>query len=152
MTDIRLVEVTGHNVREACALRVKPEQTGLVAPVADSLAEAHAAGEVAWPRLIYDGDELVGFVMGGFAPPPAPPIFRSCIWRLLVSADHQGKGYGRFAVLGVIDEARRRGYRRLTALWSPAGSGPEQFYLRLGFRRLPDWDGHGEVPGELYFA
>lgn len=39
-----------------------------MAPVAVSLAEAYAQPRVAWPRLVYDGEQLVGFVMGAFDP------------------------------------------------------------------------------------
>lgn len=33
-----------------------------------SLAEACVHPEVAWPRLILDGDQMAGFVMGAFDP------------------------------------------------------------------------------------
>jgi diamine N-acetyltransferase len=60
------------NVRAACQLELRPGQEGVVAPVAWSLADAYAAPPgVAWPRLVYDGDELVGFLMVGFFGLPA---------------------------------------------------------------------------------
>ena len=104
-----LVKITPENVNAACDLRVHPNQERLVAPVARSLAEAYAAGPgTAWPRLVLDGDEVVGFVMGGFDPDAEIAAFRCGIWRLNVSAEHQGRGYGRFAVEAVVEEARRR--------------------------------------------
>jgi diamine N-acetyltransferase len=151
MASMSLAEVTAPNVRDACALRIKPEQGGMVAPVAESLAEAYVARDIAWPRLIYDGDQLVGFLMGGFAPTTDPPLFHCIVWRLLIAAEHQRKGYGRFAVQSMIEEARRRGHARLTATWSTAEHGPEFFWRKLGFRPIEDWDGRGEAPGELYF-
>jgi hypothetical protein len=57
---LRLTTVSPDNVGDACRLAVRPEQESLVAPVAVSLAEAYAQPEIAWPRLVYDGDELVG--------------------------------------------------------------------------------------------
>ena len=68
-------------------------------------------------------------------------VVRSGLWRLNIAADEQGKGYGRFAVESVAAEIRRRGGRELHVTWHPGPSGPEGFYLGLGFRR------NGEVVG-----
>ena len=118
----------------------------MVAPVAYSLAEAYAHGERAWPRLVYDGEQLVGFVMGAFDAEIPPKV--SAIWRLNIAADHQRRGYGRFAVKSLCREVLRRGARRLTVRWVPHEHGPEMFYHRLGFRPTGEIV-HGEVEGEL---
>lgn len=69
MADVlRLVEITPGNVLEACALRVRPEQEGGVAPVARSLAEAYASPAAAWPRPVYDGDRVAAELGLGPAP------------------------------------------------------------------------------------
>jgi diamine N-acetyltransferase len=60
---LRLERVTEENVRAACQLKVRPDQESLVAPVAFSLVDAYTIPDIAWPRLIYDGDQLVGFIM-----------------------------------------------------------------------------------------
>jgi diamine N-acetyltransferase len=52
----------------------------------------------------------------------------------LAEADAQGRGYGAFAVSQVAQEARRRGFSRITVLWGLGKGGPEGFYLRQGFR------------------
>src|SRR5215470_12044086 len=106
---LRLEPVTRENVRAACLLRLRPGQEDLVAPVAFSLAEAYVSPEIAWPRLIYDGDQLVGFVMVAFDPKNPSELLHAYLWRLNVDADHQGGGYGRFAVEEVCAEALRRG-------------------------------------------
>jgi diamine N-acetyltransferase len=85
--------VTSENVRAACKLKTRPDQEDLVAPVAWSLAEAYTVPDIAWPRLIYDGDQLVGFIMAAFAPEDEP-LFHSYLWRLNIGAEHQGRGYG----------------------------------------------------------
>jgi diamine N-acetyltransferase len=156
MTDnppgLRLAKITPENVRAACELRVRPEQERFVASVERSLAEAYAAGpDIAWPRLVMDGDEAVGFVMGGFDPDAGIDAFRCGIWRLNVSAGHQGRGYGRFAVRAVAEEARRRGQNRLTVLWVPGEDGPEGFYTGLGFRPTGQVLG-GQVVGEMFLG
>lgn len=141
-SSLRLEAITPENVGAACRLKVRPEQEDYVAPVAWSLAEAYASPEIAWPRLVRDGDDVVGFVMGGFDPQSPVEAFRCGIWRLNVAADRQGRGYGRFAVESVLAEARRRGQGRATVLWVPGEHGPEEFYLKLGFRPT------GEVMGD----
>src|ERR1700761_7554915 len=88
--DLRLETVTTANVRAACKLRLRADQEDLVAPVAWSLADAYAWSDVAWPRLIFDGDQLVGFVMAAFAPEHENPLFHSYLWRLNIGAEHQG--------------------------------------------------------------
>ncbi|WP_033342687.1 GNAT family N-acetyltransferase [Catenuloplanes japonicus] len=133
---MRLEPVTAANYEAALALAVRDDQTDLVAPVVKSLAEAYVFGEMAWPRLVYDGDEPVGFVMafvdyewtGG-----DDPGRRSGLWRLLIAADKQGRGYGRFAVEAVCAELRDRGWSQAYVTFEPRDGGPEPFYLGLGF-------------------
>ncbi|MFC9155937.1 GNAT family N-acetyltransferase [Streptomyces bauhiniae] len=152
---LRLAEVTSANLEAALAVRVRSDQEHAVEPVAHSLAEAyvHPAG-VAWPRLILDGDEVVGFLMafldidwrgdGG-------SLRRSGLWRLNIDAARQGKGYGRFAVEAVAAELRRRGCGELYVTWHPGADGPGGFYRRLGFRTTDETSG-GQTVGVLDLA
>src|SRR5688572_26433723 len=94
--NLRLEPVTPDNVRAACGIAVRPDQEEFVAPVAISLADAYVRPQIAWPRLIYAGDEAVGFVMGAFDPENPRDALRCGIWRLNIAAAHQGNGYGRF--------------------------------------------------------
>ncbi|GHA63297.1 GNAT family N-acetyltransferase [Streptomyces termitum] len=148
----RLERVTPATLDAALALRVHPHQEKNVAPVVKSLAEAYAHGETAWPRLILDGDRLVGFLMAfldvPWAPERDPADRRSGLWRLNVSADAQGAGYGRFAVGAVAEELRRRGTARMYVTWEPGEDGPGAFYRRLGFRTTGEESG-GQVVGVL---
>lgn len=114
-SSLRLVPVTSDNVEAACSLSVRPDQSELVQPVAWSLAQAYTTPDIAWPRLIVDGETLVGFVMAfinvQFAPGTPDDPFRSGLWRLNIDSGQQGRGYGRFAVEAVSDELRGRGAR-----------------------------------------
>jgi diamine N-acetyltransferase len=145
---LRLVQLTPDNVDAACRIDVRPDQQNFVAPVVDSLAQAYVHYGTAWPRLILDGDRVVGFVMGNFEPESEIDAFRAGIWRLNIAAGEQGRGYGRFAVEAVAAEARRRGQKRITVLWEQGDGGPEGFYLRLGFTPTGEVIG-GEIVGEL---
>jgi diamine N-acetyltransferase len=145
-TSLRLERVTRENVRDACKLELRPDQEGLVAPVAWSLADAYTMPDIAWPRLVYDGDQLVGFIMAAFAP-QENPLFHSYLWRLNISAGHQGKGYGRFAVEELCEEVGRRGHHRLTVSYHAGPQGPEEFYRRLGFHPTGEYN-EGETVAE----
>nr|WP_055611118.1 GNAT family N-acetyltransferase [Streptomyces phaeochromogenes] len=150
---LRLEEVTPDNVGAAIALKVRPDQERFVSPVAQSLAEAYPRPDTAWPRLVYDGDELVGFVMAffdiRFDPENPDDRPRSGLWRLNIADGKQRRGYGRFAVEAVRDEIRRRGRTGLvTVTWAEGEGGPEPFYLGLGFRRTGEMSGD-QIVGEL---
>lgn len=116
MTDLWLTELTVENLSAATKLRLKPGQERFVAPVVESIASAYV-NPTAWPRVVMDGHEIVGFVMANFDPDNELEAFRAGVWRLNVAADAQGRSAGRFAVEAVADEARRRGVQRITVLW-----------------------------------
>ncbi|MFC8077708.1 GNAT family N-acetyltransferase [Streptomyces sp. NPDC057307] len=151
-TALRLEKITPDNFEAAIGVRVRPDQQHLVAPVTKSLAEAYVHQDTAWPRLILDGDRVVGFLMAfldiDFAGDGTGKDIRSGLWRLNIAAGEQGRGYGRFAVESVAAEIRRRGGTKLTATWEPGEDGPEPFYLGLGFRLTGETSG-GETVGEL---
>jgi len=139
--DLRLDELTTENLGAAIRLPPAVGEPANVAPVVYSIAEAYVS-PAAWPRVIVDGDEVVGFVMASWDPTNEIAAFRAGVWRLNVAADAQGKGVGRFAVEQVAAEARRRGIDRITVLWVPGEDGPEGFYRRIGF----------EPTGEILFG
>ncbi|MFC8225065.1 GNAT family N-acetyltransferase [Streptomyces sp. NPDC057287] len=151
-TSLRLEEISTTNIDVAIGLKVRPDQDHLVAPVVKSLAEAYVYPDIAWPRLILDGDRPVGFLMAfldiDFAGDGTGTDIRSGLWRLNIAAGEQGRGYGRFAVETVAAEIRRRGGTRLTTTWHPGADGPEGFYLGLGFRPTGETSGDQTV-GEL---
>ena len=132
------------------AVRVRPEQEPFITPVAISLAEAYAHGDVAWPRLVVDGDRPVGFLMAfldiDWLGDGTRSDVRSGLWRLNIAAEEQGRGYGRFAVQAVASEIRRRGGARLFTTYALGAGGPEGFYRGLGFRPT------GELAGEQTVA
>jgi diamine N-acetyltransferase len=148
MGELRLEELSATNIVAANTLTLKPGQEQYVAPVSHSIAEAYVNPLTSWPRVVLDGDTVVGFIMGNFDPDAQDEHFRSCIWRLNVAADAQGRGVGRFAARALAEEARSRGFDRLTAIWEPGEGGPEQFFLRIGFVAV-DQTQYGDTVGVL---
>lgn len=143
---LALAELTSDNLPGLIRLPPAPGEKSTVAPVAWSIAEAYVT-PTAWPRAILDDDEVVGFVMANWDPDSEIEAFRGGIWRLNVADEAQGRGVGRFAVEQVAAEARRRGYDKITVLWEPGADGPEQFYLKVGFRITGEL--FGETVGEF---
>ena len=84
---------------------------------------------------IYDGDEPVGLLLlWDVRRDPEEPADQLYVWRLMIDAKHQKKGYGARTLHWVIDEARRLGVASvgLSHQDKPGHAGP--FYEKLGFR------------------
>jgi diamine N-acetyltransferase len=133
MTDLRLEELSAKNVVAAHSLTLKPGQEAFTQPESYASAEASMNPSTSWPRVVMDGDEVVGFVLGNFDPENTSEELRSCVWSITVAANAQGRGVGRFAVQGLADEARSRGFERLTVMYEPGEAGPDAFFRAIGF-------------------
>lgn len=137
---IELREITMENFRECINLSVAEHQKGFVASNIYSLAEAKADG-VSNPLAIYAGEEMVGFIMYCFDPKAETGY----IDRLMVAADHQGRGYGRAGMVEVIDRLQNTpGCRRIRTSYEPTNFVAESLYESLGFRKTGEIDG-GEI-------
>ncbi len=120
----------------------------MVATNAVSVAQA-TYSKHAWFRAIYAGDDPVGFIMVYIGPDDDQPDTEIYfLWRLMVGADYQGKGYGRKALEQVIEMVRQRGAKELLVSCGEGEGSPEGFYYRLGFRRNGEY--YGEELGMSY--
>jgi diamine N-acetyltransferase len=127
---IELREVNKDNLREILRLKVAPEQERFVASNAISIAQAYFDREAAWFRGIYDGATPVGFVM--LDDKPDVPSYT--LWRFMIDANHQRKGYGRQALALVFAHVKGRpGASELMTSCVDAAGGPGPFYEGLGF-------------------
>ena len=150
---VTLREVTGATVRAVCALEVAPDQRGLVAPNAFSIAQAYFEA-AAWFRAIHAGDTPVGFVMlHDPTRTPAPEDPATCLlWRFMIDARHQRRGYGAAAIAQLIDHARTlQGVTAFGLSFVPAANSARDFYARFGFRETGAID-DGEVVMKLALA
>jgi diamine N-acetyltransferase len=134
--EVTLREITAETVRAICKLDVRPDQRGFVAPNAFSIAEAHFEPK-AWFRAVYAGDEPVGFAML-YADTEKPEYV---LWRLMIAAEAQGKGYGRQALDLVVEHVRGLpGATELLSSYVPSERGPGDFYRRYGFAETGEVD------------
>jgi GNAT superfamily N-acetyltransferase len=152
MGDLRLEELSAKTIVAANGLTLRRGQENFVTPTSYAIADAYINPATSWPRVVIEstetGDEVVGFIRGNFDPDAHQEEFRSCIWRINVSANAQGLGVGRFAAHALADEARSRGFDRLYVIWEPGEDGPEQFFLHIGFTVIGQTQ-YGENIGAL---
>ncbi len=146
--DLHLEPLSASTAVAANRLTLKPGQEQYATPVSHVETESTISPSAAWPRVVLDGDEVVGFIKGSFDEHETRPEFRCCIWQINVKASAQGHGVGRFAVHGLADEARSRGFERLTVIWEPGEQGPEAFFLHIGFTPVGE-TAFGETIGAL---
>lgn len=151
MGDLRLEELSAKTAVAANHLTLRRGQEQYVTPPSYANADGVMSPTTSWTRVVVDGDKVVGFILGNFDQDAHEPEFRSCVWRVTVSAEAQGTGVGRFAVHALAEEAKARGFERLTALWEPGDDGPEEFFLRVGFRII-DETRYGENIGAVDLA
>ena len=149
MPEYRLEELSAKTIVAANNLTLRPGQEQFVTPTSYAIADAYIDPLTSWPRVVLDEDDVVvGFIRGNFDPDNPMEEFRSCIWRINVAADAQGLGIGKFAVWALAEEARTRGFERLTVIWEPGEEGPESFFLAVGFRIIGETQ-YGEHIGAL---
>lgn len=130
---VSLREITAETVVTICNLSdtLTAPQNKMVAPNARSIAQAHFS-TYAWFRAIYADETPVGFIML-YDNPADPEYF---LWRLMIAAPHQGKGYGRQAIEHLIAYVKTRPSAKELLVSCGQGEGsPEGFYRRLGFGR-----------------
>ena len=140
MAKLTLREVTKETVRTIIDLEVAEDQNQLVAPNAWSIAEAYFEPK-AWFRAIYADEEPVGFIM--LLDDPDEP--RYYLWRMMLGADHQRKGYGTQALDLLVDYVRGRPDASEIIVGAVPGDGsPQPFYERYGFVETGEVR-HGEV-------
>jgi diamine N-acetyltransferase len=135
---LSLKPVTFHNVRSIIALKVAEPQSSYVAPNATSIAEG-LLNPGGWLRAVHHGDTPVGFVMlldprapGALlrGPVPEDALF---LWRFMIAAAYQGRGYGRGTLDLIVDHAKGAAARGLVTSVVPGPHSPLNFYLRYGF-------------------
>ena len=129
MTTVSLRPITADNVHAILKLSVAPSQEKFVAPNAYSLAEALFEPK-AWYCAVYAGETPVGFMMMEEDPEQG----KYYLWRFLIGAEHQGKGYGYQAMQLLIERVKQLPKAtEMTLSYVPDEHSPQPFYQKLGF-------------------
>lgn len=128
--NVTLREVTRDTVWVVCNLHVSKEQEQFVAPNAFSIAQACYSRE-AWFKAIYADETPVGFAMLAQVPDRGSYY----LWRFMIDARYQKKGYGKRALQLVIEHVRSMPFAdELTLSYHKGDGSPQPFYEKLGFR------------------
>lgn len=125
------------NLMPILQLDVKPEQRNLVASNAKSIAEAYFNKD-AWFQAIYADNDPIGFVMFSDTslkyksnPNHRPTYY---LWRFMIEAKYQGKGYGKEAMKLVINHVKNRPEaKELLLSYSQSDGNAGEFYKKCGF-------------------
>ena len=130
---VSLQEITSKNIKAILALRVSEEQKK-VYPRSNgySIAEGHypADDDPVWMRAIYAGEVTVGFLMTSEAPDRGEYF----LWRLMIDASHQGRGYGSRAVELLIERITASGNaKELVTSHLKDDGNAGAFYQKIGF-------------------
>jgi RimJ/RimL family protein N-acetyltransferase len=148
---VDLVEITDAILADVLRLRTHHSQERLVAPVAQSLAEAlippveHGVAIEPWYRAVVADGTVVGFVMVARSNPTEPDPY---LWRLLIDRAHQRRGIGSAVVRLVVDQVRAWSDAGLQVSWVPGKGSPGPMYLALGFVPTGEVD-DGEIVARL---
>jgi len=154
MIELRKIEITDSNnystmAKQCLALEIAPEQKGLCASNAESLAEAYnnaQQGYIDVPYAIYASDVMVGFIMYGYVKEEDDIYGEDCynLWRVMIDKNHQGKGYGNQAVAKVLDEIKTKPYGEASHVYTsykPTNIASKSLFESYGFVETGQLDG-----------
>ena len=128
---VSLVEIDRHNFLPILDLSVSEEQRSFVASNTYSLAQAYVQPECI-PLALYVENKPVGFAM--YCIDESDREY--WIYRLMIDQRHQGRGYGRAAMLLLIDRIRSEmdeQRHRIYISFEPENEIAKSLYESLGF-------------------
>ena len=128
---VHLQPVTKENLDEVLSLKIYDSQADFVSSTAESLAQAYVYQETAFPFAVYDGQTVVGFIMMGYYE--AKNYYT--LWKLLISREHQHRGYGKEALrLGIAFLKERFHVNEVYTGVIPGNVVAKRLYESMGFR------------------
>lgn len=128
--DVHLERVTKFNWKECSKLFVADNQTAFVPSNLYSIAESQFYPD-AVPLAIYCENQIVGFIMYG----RDETSHKWKVFRLMVDAAHQGRGYARAALKQVIAEIfKQPDGSEIVICYHKSNEAACNLYAQLGFR------------------
>lgn len=135
---IQFKHIDQDNWEECVSLSVNDNQKNFVAPNYYSLLQSKFEDEL-YPLAIYNKDTMVGFIMYG--KDLETDRWEMC--RLMIDKKHQGNGYGKRAVLTLLDLIRDT-YGKIEFYTSaePENVNTLKLYESIGFKKTGEimWD------------
>lgn len=135
---ITLRKIDQINQAECESLQVSKNQNRYIVSNADSLTEAAENAGVARPFAIYSGDKMVGFTMFAFDENNEDIGDRYWLWRFMIDASLQGKGYGSAALKEIIRYFNEHGADQITLSTKESNTTALRLYHRYGFKENGD--------------
>lgn len=136
MSQITLQEITAETWEQCVKLKVRSDQEHFIAFNVYSLAQSKYEPGLL-PLAVYDGETMVGFVMYSEQPYEPGKYF---IYRVMVGAEFQGKGYGRAAMQALIERMKMLpDCREIVLSYEPENAVAERLYESLGFRKTGEF-------------
>jgi diamine N-acetyltransferase len=144
--NIRLDPISRENWYECSQLQVKPEQRQFVA--SNLLCIAEAQFYPGWGAYaIYAGDQMVGFTM--YEDDEEQDEW--WISALMISAGHQGKGYGKAAVQMLVPLMEKKGCREIWVGYADDNIAARALYQGLDFEEV-GLDDEGDMVARIKLA
>lgn len=132
--NLKFEKVTSENWEECIGLQVHEDQASFVASNAYSLVQAQFIGGL-YPLCIYDGEQMVGFAM--WEEDQEDHSLGMC--RLMIDKQYQNQGYGRAAVVKLLDLVRSQyGQVPFYTSFEPENTVAGDLYMSLGFEKTGD--------------
>ena len=139
---VELRKITKDNYDECLNLKVSDEQQNFVASNIYSLAQAWVYYETAYPFAIYADDVMVGFIMLGYYA--ERNIYN--LWRFMIDARYQKRGYGKAALQLAIEYLRKEfNVNEVFTSIVPDNIVTEKLYSSIGFNRTGEIEDDGEI-------
>jgi diamine N-acetyltransferase len=138
----RLVPVDATNRASCLALRVHRTQHTLIASNEKSLQQAAQNPQLVTRALVV-ADRVVGFAM--FQKRADGSAY---IWRVMVDAEHQGRGLGRRLLELLLEELGAAGLRPVFISHRPENRVAAKLFESMGFFEV-DFEADGEVVRQL---
>ena len=135
---VELKAITKDNYEECLNLSVSDGQKNFVSSNSHSLAQAWVYYNTAFPFAIYEDNIMVGFIMLGYYESKG----YYTLWKFMIDAKYQNKGYGKVALkLGIDYLVNRFNVKEVYTAYEIGNSVAKKLYTSFGFRET------GEIVG-----
>lgn len=132
MNSVTLKKIDESNFLDCFALKLGPGQEEYVSHPIRGLAQAYVYYHQCTPFGVYDGDQMVGYLMVIYDYDEQTYN----LWHLMIDESRQGRGYGRAAVIAALDYIRTKPFgssNRVLLTCNPENRVAWGLYKALGF-------------------